>query len=303
MIAAAKKSGHAFEIIIADDASTDDSVEFIKKNYAAIILITHKTNGGFSKNINSGIKQAANDWVLALNSDISLEENYFMPLSKYMSDLNCFGVMGGIYDETTKQLIDAAKYPSRNGFTISGTVNYEVKNDTSSSKLPSFFLSGANALMNRKKLLLVEGFDEIYSPFYYEDVDLGIKAWRLGWKCYYETEAKCFHRTSSTIKSSFAKKEIKVIAKRNKLVLHQLHLEGWYLSIWQLLLIFNFTVRWIWLDFIFYRSFFAFIKMRGIISSRKKWWNSVLKKNKNSLSLFETIEKIKLEIPEGIREF
>lgn len=303
MIAAAKKSGHAFEIIIADDASTDDSVDFIKQNYPNVVLVAHKKNGGFSKNINSGIKLAIHDWVFALNSDISLEENYFVPLSTYMYDATCFGVMGGIYDETTKELIDAAKYPEKKGFQIGGTVNYVVKNDISSSKAPSFFLSGANALMNRKKLLLVEGFDEIYSPFYYEDVDVGIKAWRLGCQCYYEKEAKCFHLTSSTIESSFAKKKINVIARRNKLVLHQLHLEGWHLRIWQLLLLFNFIVRWIWLDFIFYSSFFDFIKMRYLISSRKKWWNDLLKKNKNSCSLFEAIEKIKQEMPEGIRKF
>lgn len=303
VIAAAKKSGWQFEIIIADDASTDDSVLFLKNYYPEIILVENKINGGFSKNINSGIKIAKHDWVFALNSDISLDENYFNPLAKYLDDESCFGVMGSIYDEQSKSLIDGAKYPATKGLQIIGTVNYQLQNVDSKLNLPTFFLSGANALMNRKKILLLQGFDEIYSPFYQEDVDLGIKAWRMGWCCYYEYEAKCFHATSSTIETNFKKKKVSAIARRNKMILHYLHLPMYQLMPWSSLLWLNLLVRWMWGDFVFYDAFSQYLSLMNTIAERRIWFIRLLKQQKNSLSLPSAIKKIKHQLPQSIEKF
>ena len=54
------------EVIVADDGSSDDSVEFIKRKYPQIRLLAHPKNSGFSTNINSGLKLAQFDLVLAL---------------------------------------------------------------------------------------------------------------------------------------------------------------------------------------------------------------------------------------------
>ncbi len=45
------------------------------------------------------------------------------------------------------------------------------------------------------------GLDELFSPFYSEDMELSIRAWRLNWKCYYEHQAVCRHRLSATTKN------------------------------------------------------------------------------------------------------
>ena len=303
VIDAAKKSGWQFEIIIADDASTDDSVLFLKNYYPEIILVENKINGGFSKNINSGIKLANHDWVFALNSDISLDENYFQLLEKYLDDENCFGVMGSIYDEQSKHLIDAAKYPANKGLQIIGTINYKLQIEDNSLKLPTLFLSGANALMNRKKLLLLQGFDEIYSPFYQEDVDLGVKAWRMGWCCYYESEAKCFHATSSTIETNFKKKKVSAIARRNKMILNYLHLPMYQLMPWSSLLWLNLLARWMWGDFVFYDAFSQYLSLMNTIAERRIWFIRLLKQQKNSLSLPNAIKKIKQQLPQSIEKF
>ena len=303
VIAAAKQCGWAFEIIIADDDSTDDSILFLKNYYPEIIIVENKINGGFSKNINIGIKIAKCDWVFALNSDISLDENYFEPLTNYLTDENCFGVMGSIYDEQSKQLIDGAKYPATKGFQIVGTVNYKLEIVDYKLKSPTFFLSGANALMNRKKLMLIDGFDEIYSPFYQEDVDLGIKAWRMGWHCYFEKGAKCFHATSSTIESNFKKKKVGAIARRNKMILHYIHLPMYQLMPWSALLWLNLLVRWMWGDFVFYDAFNQYLSLMTTIAERRIWFIRLLKQQNNSLSLPSAIKKIKQQIPQSIHKF
>ena len=76
LITALKKSTLPYEVIIADDKSTDDSVGFIKQNYSEIIVIENTSNLGFSANCNSGFKIAKHDWILAMNTDVKIHENF-----------------------------------------------------------------------------------------------------------------------------------------------------------------------------------------------------------------------------------
>jgi GT2 family glycosyltransferase len=99
------------------------------------------------------------------------------------------------------------------------------------------YLSGANALVSREKLIALGGFNEIFAPFYSEDFELSLRTWRSGWKCYYEHNAICRHRTSTTIKQKSSKIFIKKIYNRNKMLLHAIHLEPGQRFLWQLQLI------------------------------------------------------------------
>jgi GT2 family glycosyltransferase len=92
--AALRSSGITdFEIIVSDDASHDDSVDFLKSNYPAIILIENKINKGFSGNMNVGIFRSTKDLVLLLNSDVVLTAGYFKNQLHYFKKSDTFGVM------------------------------------------------------------------------------------------------------------------------------------------------------------------------------------------------------------------
>lgn len=257
---AALKNINDYEVIIADDASTDESVAYIETNWQNVILIKNKVNGGFSKNINSGFKVATKELVLALNSDVILNKNYFLEQFKYFNDADTFGVMGGVFNDG--KLIDAAKYPLWKGGKLITTLNIELLKPTN-EWLPTLFLSGANALMDRKKLMRLNGMDEVYSPFYMEDVDLSVRAWRMGWKCYYEPKSICNHIISSTINSNSKKSYVKFISKRNKLFFHYNHLQGVKRLMWQAEIVLNLLFRGLFLSFNYYSIFFAFIKLKS----------------------------------------
>jgi GT2 family glycosyltransferase len=211
-----------FEVIVADDASTDDSVAFLRKNFPEIIVIQNPKNKGFAGNTNTGIRAAQKDLVLALNSDVQLTDYYFVPLLPYFQKADTFGVMGRIVSLTGDKIQDGAKYPIYNFTNIVGIKNYTCATRTS---LYTLFLSGANALMDREKLVRLGGFNELFNPYYAEDVDLSLSAWECGYKLYYEHNAVCHHPNSATIKNEPSAK-VKVITKRNKILLHYLHLNG-----------------------------------------------------------------------------
>jgi GT2 family glycosyltransferase len=111
VIEALQKSGMEYEIIISDDASTDNSVAFVKQNYPFIYLITSQSNQGFSVTINKGIMASTCDLVFALNSDVQVSPEYFQSQLKYFEAKDTFGVMGRIIGMDNDTIQDGAKYP------------------------------------------------------------------------------------------------------------------------------------------------------------------------------------------------
>jgi len=299
VLAALKHTKADYEIIVSDDASTDDSVKFIRENYPEIIIVESKINQGFSHTINSGIKIARKHLALLLNSDVKLKEDYFEPQWKYFEKPDTFGVMGSIWSEDArpdepfgrgKRLMDAAKYPVWKGGQLRSTINYSLK-ERKGRDILTLFLSGANALVDRKKLIELQGMDPRYSPFYMEDVDLSVRAWRKGWKCYYEPDAMCYHKLSETISTHNSKKKVSYISKRNKFIFHDTHLEGGKRLLWNIENAFNLLVRWLAMDFSYYKSYFEYKKIKKVSTSYPRMLESVteeiLEASKNTpLELF-----------------
>lgn len=260
VLAALKLSSIDSEIIVSDDGSTDDSVKFLSDTYPKIKITRSESNMGFSHAVNNGIELAEKELVFLLNSDVKLKEDYFESQWKYCDKPDTFGVMGSIWTEDGKRLMDAAKYPIWKGGQLKTTVNYKLKHKSSEPCL-TLFLSGANALVNREKLLKLQGMDERYSPYYMEDVDLSVRAWRMGWKCYYEPDAICYHKLSETIANHNTQKKVKHISKRNKFIFHDTHLEGVKRLLWNIENIVNLSFRWIMLDLAYYRAYSAYTQI------------------------------------------
>ena len=225
------------EIIIVDDCSTDGSVPYLVQNYPSIKILSTSENSGFSIAVNIGVAATRYDKVLVLNSDVQLTPTYFLHQFKYFDEPHTFGVMGRITGWDDAKIQDGAKYPSLQGAKIKTAVNYLLKDTKAMDKgLYSMYLSGANAFIDKEKFLAIGGLNELFSPFYVEDYELSLRAWRLGFKCYYDYNSVCKHKTSTTIKNKSRKKFVDIIYNRNKMLLHALHLEGsakmwWYLQL------------------------------------------------------------------------
>ncbi len=224
-----------FEIIVSDDASTDDSMNLVSNLFSDVILVKSQVNTGFAGNMNRGINQASKDLVCFLNSDVHLTPAYFISQLPLFEDQQTFGVMGAILDQETKEAQDGAKIARIQLLRIDGNKNNFSQTDV----LPTMFLSGANALVRREYLNELGGFCELFNPYYSEDVDLGIRAWRSGWKLYFQPLAICYHAQSSTIKK-LPNNTVRMIAKRNKHFVHFLHLP--------------LLLNWIYLMTIFFNS-------------------------------------------------
>ena len=281
-----------FEIIIPDDASTDNSVDFIKKNYPEIILIKNNTNKGFAGNTNTGIFKSKKDLVFILNSDVRLNDTYFQPLLKYFDKPDTFGVTGRVIGLDSDRIQDGAKYPNYHYGNISSTANYISQSNNS---LYSFFLTGANALLDRQKLIELRGYNEIFNPYYGEDVDLGLRAWRLGYKCYFENNAVCRHPNSATIKKEPSEK-IKIVSKRNKMYLHFIHLNNLELFYYLLMLIGKMFLKTLLLDVKYLKSFWLFLNSIDECIKYKRRFRELQRSKNLELSVNDIVIIIKENI-------
>lgn len=291
VVKALKSAKVNYEIIVVDDCSKDESVLFLEKNYPEIHLIINQQNKGFSVSCNKGINQAKNDLILLLNTDIELNNDFFESQFKYFELPDTFGVMSKIIGAKKGEVQDTARFFKHSGFKIKSNNFFYVKDEDFLT--PTAYLSGANALVDAKKIKKIGGFNEIFSPFYCEDFELGLRAWRLGWKCYYDPKSYCIHDHSSTTKNYRTRNWVKAIFFRNRMLVHAIHLSKIKLFFWILqLLVFDLLFMWLGLKFYFYKSFAMFLSSTKSISESRKRMQELIDEQQSGLSIDEVISKM-----------
>lgn len=281
-----------YEIFIVDDCSTDDSVNYLLQHHPEIKVLKNDANKGFSCTVNRGIFASKYDLVFLLNSDIILTDGYFHHQLKYFRNKDTFGVMGRIVGWNDENIQDGAKFPLAYGFKIKTSCNY-LLDKMDEESLYSLYLSGANALVDRKKLVALGGFDEIFSPFYIEDCELSFRAWRLGWKCYYENRALCRHQTSFTIRATRRKNEVNVIYNRNKLYLHAIHLETFQFPFWFLHVLADAIARMLTLRVSLIKAIFLFMQQRNCWLASRKKFQALMSEQGEAISLHQVFRGIR----------
>ena len=75
------------DIYVADNASTDDSVAFVKANYPSIKIIQNAVNGGYAKGYNDALAHISADVFCLLNSDVEVSKNWLEPITKAFTEL------------------------------------------------------------------------------------------------------------------------------------------------------------------------------------------------------------------------
>jgi GT2 family glycosyltransferase len=210
------------EVIVVDDCSTDQSVGFLRKEFPRVRLIIHNRNQGFGKACWSGARAALHPVLLFLNTDVKVDPNFIEPLVSCFENPHIFSASPLIFDEGGK-LTDATMsipYFRRGKIRYRSYTFQDLFNNYSTLPYPwyTLFPLGAAFAVDRERFLGLQGFDDIFNPFYYEDNDLGFRAWRRGWQCIVVPESRVIHCHKGTIARSFKKYRVRVIRKRNRLL-------------------------------------------------------------------------------------
>jgi len=208
-----------YEVILVDNASMDNSINFTRNKFPEVKVIKNEVNEGFCKPNNDGVRIAQGEYVVFLNNDTVVTQNWLKELViGALSDpeIACCASKILYYDD--KKRINAAG----GKFTIIGGGFYRGYGEYDSDKYdsPSFtgFGCGAGVLAKKSFFETIGGFDEDYFASI-EEVELGLKAWLFGYKVLYVPGAVMFHKESGTFGSKGSYSPAKVfLLTRNRLI-------------------------------------------------------------------------------------
>jgi GT2 family glycosyltransferase len=194
------------EVIVIDDASPDDSNEFLEKNYPQVKIIKHQKNLGFAAGCNSGVQAARGEIVILLNLDVVPEKD---ALEKVLPNFNDGKVFAVSFNEP--------QWSWAKILWQKGTIEHQPGAKTKRTHL-SAWANGGSAAFRKSIWEKLGGFDSLYHPFYWEDIDLSYRVWKRGYKVLWEPKAIVHHQHEAIIGKHFSKKEISFISERNRLL-------------------------------------------------------------------------------------
>ena len=185
------------EIIIVDNASTDGSVELVKKKFPSVSVIMNERNLGFAGGNNVGIRASRGRYVMVLNNDTRVEETCIETLKETIEKNERYGACASkIVLEFERNLIDSAGIVvGLDGLSI-GRGRLEAA-DRYDKEAEVFFASGCACLFRRELLEDIGLYDEDFFA-YAEDTDMGWRARLAGWKCIYSPKALVYHLHSAS---------------------------------------------------------------------------------------------------------
>ncbi len=221
-------SGQKIEIIVVDDASTDGTCAWLNTHYASVRAERNERRLGFAPTVNRGVRAARYPLVYVLNNDVAIEPGTLPPLADHFTHSDVFAVASQVYDYDTGVLRGAGQVGEfRRGF-LGVHRRYFAADRAPNPGAPwlTLFATGGSSMFDREKLLALGGFDEMFAPFGWEDVELSLRAWKQGFEAHYEPQSRVWHQFSSTIAPRFSRREVRTIYERNRLLAHWLHLDS-----------------------------------------------------------------------------
>ncbi len=195
------------EVIVVDDASTDSSIELMEEKFPVIKLIKNSKNLGFAPTVNKGVKEAVGDLVFLLNSDAVPEYDCLKNVKRHFLNPRVFSVgfnSGGNWSW---------------GYFKDGYFwHYQAKVDSNLKTHQTLWASGGSGIFRKAVWEKMGGLDELYAPFYEEDLDLGYRATKRGYINLWEPKAVVEHyKQKGVIAENFSKDFVSRIAQRNQL--------------------------------------------------------------------------------------
>lgn len=188
------------EIIVADNASSDDSVTYIREHFPSVKIIQLEKNLGFAGGYNQAIRQINSEYIVLINQDVAVTENWLPPLLAMMEhDEQIAAIQPRIRSHVQRSHFEyagaAGGWIDRFGYTFCrGRIFDAIEEDTDQYSTPAeiFWASGACMLTRKKIYETLGGLDEDFFS-HMEEIDL---CWRMknsGYKIMYCPDSVVYH--------------------------------------------------------------------------------------------------------------
>ncbi|PJC36483.1 hypothetical protein CO046_05635 [Candidatus Peregrinibacteria bacterium CG_4_9_14_0_2_um_filter_53_11] len=197
-----KLTGAEYELLYIDNASADDSVEYIRQNNPNVRIIVNDDNRGYSGAADQGVKETTGEYVMIVNPDIVFEPDYLSILVRKLEEDKKIGAIIGKlrrYDfeknEKMRVIDSAGLVMHRNRRCVDRGQAEEDKGQYDTAE-EVFGITGACPLYRRSALDEAKIGENYFEPdffMYKEDIDISWRLRLMGWSCWYEPSAVAYH--------------------------------------------------------------------------------------------------------------
>lgn len=236
------------EILIVDDASDyerDNTAQVAASAGAIVRLIASPTHRGFAGTCNLGARQAVGEFLLFLNNDMHLHDGCLQRLVALLTVRpDVFAVSPTIVNKAQQFVESTTRLVWRRGTLDLRFPGREGDPGPGADRERNVAYACGGAMLCRRDLFhSLGGFCDLLSPFYWEDAELGLRAWQAGLSSLETGAAFATHDHAQTIGARYSAREIRVIYERHRLLSIWLHLDdsiGWFSHLIWL------PPRWLW---------------------------------------------------------
>ncbi|MFB3882109.1 MAG: glycosyltransferase family 2 protein [Armatimonadota bacterium] len=187
-------AGH--RIIVVDDASTDDTASYLREHYPQVRVVALGRNRGFAGAVRAGIEASDTPLFALINTDVQVRPGFLAAILPHFDRPDTFAVCSRIELPDASQMETGNVAPAWSGV-------LEPYHVPPTRPGPILYAGGASSVYDRAKYEALGGFEPVYRPLYFEDIDLGYRAWRRGWCSLFEPKASVFHQRRAWIGARF----------------------------------------------------------------------------------------------------
>ncbi len=219
LIDAEKEAKATIDLVIVDDASTDSSLQLLEekihdyKGKLSVTLLINDKNLGFSPTVNRGVKATKGEIVFLHNSDIVPEKGFLSHILPHFTVENVFAVacLDKSREEGKEVLRGRGVGSWKRGFMQHG--KGEI------NKINTLWASGGSSAFRKSIWNTLQGFNEVYAPYYWEDIDLSYRALKSSFVIHFEPKSTVVHaHEEGAILKTQKPFHVRVIAYRNQIL-------------------------------------------------------------------------------------